>query len=119
MSNSFRVVRGRHIIFFVLMTVGLAQPGPRGFEPERGRGRSSDDGRDGFVTENSSIIRLEGGGIIDEETVRTARETGSHSTGTPDWRNERSFEKDVFTFARVSSARIFAWAVFAAAGRAG
>lgn len=66
----------------------------------RGRGASSDDGRDGF-SEGGSVIRLEGGGLIDEDTVRTARETASHSTGTPEWKNERGFEHDVFTFTRV------------------
>lgn len=50
---------------------------------------------------SGSLIRLEGGGVVDEETVRTARETASHSTGTPEWSNPRAFEKDVFTFARV------------------
>jgi hypothetical protein len=55
-----------------------------------------------FATDDStSLIRLEGGGVIDEDTVRTARETGSHSTGTPPWTNQRGFERDVFTFARV------------------
>jgi hypothetical protein len=35
------------------------------------------------------------------ETCRTAREIGSHSTGTPNWTNEPGFDKDVFTFARI------------------
>src|SRR5438034_4207609 len=35
------------------------------------------------------------------ETCRTAREIGSHSTGTPNWTNEPGFEKAVFTFARI------------------
>jgi hypothetical protein len=46
-------------------------------------------------------VRIEQGGIVDEDTVRTARETASHSSGTPTWTNPRGFEKDVFTFARV------------------
>ena len=73
------------------------------FDPDNNRngGRRSYDGRDGFATEGGSIIRLEGGGLVDEDTVRTARETASHSTGTPDWRNERGFERDVFTFTRI------------------
>lgn len=33
--------------------------------------------------------------------THTARELGSHSTGTPTWTNPRGFEKDVFTFARI------------------
>jgi len=51
--------------------------------------------------ENGSLVWTEGSGIIDEDLVRTARETASHSTGTPLWTNPRGFEKDVFTFARV------------------
>jgi hypothetical protein len=47
------------------------------------------------------IINGEGGTIIDENSVRTARESMSHSTGTPEWTNPPGFEKDVFTFARV------------------
>jgi hypothetical protein len=38
---------------------------------------------------------------VNEDTVRTARETVEHSTMTPDWTNAPGFEKDVFTFARV------------------
>jgi hypothetical protein len=48
-----------------------------------------------------TIVNGEGGTLINENTVRTARETQSHSTGTPVWENPRGFEKDVFTFARV------------------
>ncbi len=35
------------------------------------------------------------------EHEKTAREVGSHSTGTPTWTNPRGFERDVFTFVRV------------------
>ena len=48
-----------------------------------------------------SVIRGEGGTVIDEATVQTAREVVSHSTGTPDWTNAPGFQKDAFTFARV------------------
>jgi hypothetical protein len=48
-----------------------------------------------------SLVRLEGGGFVDENTVRTARETVSHSITLPSWTNPRGFEKDVFTFARI------------------
>src|SRR5688500_8135912 len=48
-----------------------------------------------------SLVRLEGGGYVDEDTVRTARETVSHSITLPAWTNPRGFEKDVFTFARI------------------
>ena len=43
----------------------------------------------------------EGGVPVNEDTVRTARETASHSTETPIWANPPAFAKDVFTFARV------------------
>jgi hypothetical protein len=56
-----------------------------------------------FVTrdEGGSLVRGEGNILIDEATVRTAREVTSHSTGTPEWMNPPGFEKDVFTFARI------------------
>ncbi|MEY2881750.1 MAG: hypothetical protein RLZZ15_4130 [Verrucomicrobiota bacterium] len=47
------------------------------------------------------IVYLEGGVAVNEDTVRNARETASHSTGTPEWGNRKGFEKDVFTFARL------------------
>lgn len=46
-------------------------------------------------------VRIEGGAVIDEDTVRTARETVSHSADTPQWTNAPGFDQDVFTFARV------------------
>jgi len=39
--------------------------------------------------------------VVDEDTVRTARETIAHSTDTPTWTNPPGFGPDVFTFARV------------------
>ena len=39
--------------------------------------------------------------MVNENTVRTARETASHSASTPEWTNPPGFEQDVFTFARV------------------
>lgn len=50
---------------------------------------------------SGSYVRIEGGLVVNEDTLRTARETDSHSTGTPKWTNPPGFEKDVFTFARV------------------
>jgi hypothetical protein len=47
------------------------------------------------------LIRIEGGTVIDENAVRTARETVPHSSDTPHWTNAPGFEHDVFTFARV------------------
>ncbi|HWA09792.1 MAG TPA: DUF4159 domain-containing protein [Opitutaceae bacterium] len=66
------------------------------FNQFRGGGRNR-----GSYPEGGSIIRLEGGGWVDEDTVQTARETASHSTGTPEWTNPPGFEGDVFTFARI------------------
>lgn len=53
------------------------------------------------LDDGSSITRLEGGNWVNEETVRTARETVPHSVVMPAWTNPEGFEKDVFTFARV------------------
>jgi hypothetical protein len=51
------------------------------------------------------------GYIPNADSVKTAREVESHSTGTPNWTNAPGFEKDAFTFARVryasTSARRF------------
>jgi hypothetical protein len=59
--------------------------------------------RGGFGNENDSgpYVWTEGSGMVNEDTLRTARETMSHSTGTPNWTNPPAFGKDVFTFARV------------------
>src|SRR5687768_5099392 len=78
------------VVALLIAVVALAQS-PRGK-----RGSTEND-----EFEGGSFIRLEGGGLVDEDTVRTARETASHSTGTPTWSNERGFEHDVFTFARI------------------
>jgi hypothetical protein len=51
--------------------------------------------------ESGSFIRIEGGLIVNEDSLRTARETDSHSTGTPNWTNPPGFKRDVFTFARI------------------
>ena len=47
------------------------------------------------------MVQTEGGDLVNQDTVRTARETASHSTGTPMWTNAPGFEKDAFTFARI------------------
>lgn len=36
-----------------------------------------------------------------DESVRTARQVPTHSTGTPEWENPKPFGGDVFTFARI------------------
>src|SRR5881394_23067 len=50
---------------------------------------------------DTGLIYTEGGVPVNVDTVRTARETESGSTGTPNWTNQPGFEKDVFTFARL------------------
>jgi len=63
------------------------------FQPWPGSGRRG--------TQSGKLIQIEGGAVIDEDSVRTARETISHSADTPPWTNPPGFEHDVFTFARV------------------
>ncbi len=60
-------------------------------------------GRRGHFHESlqAPYVKTEGGDLVNEDTVRTARETASHSTGTPNWTNEPGFEDDAFTFARI------------------
>jgi len=53
----------------------------------------------------SHIVRTEGDDLVDEDTVKTAREIASHSTGTPNWTNDPPFARDVLTFVRVLYAR--------------
>ena len=60
----------------------------------RGRGFWGDDASGPFV-------HTEGGDLVNEDTVRTARETAEHSVDTPTWTNAPGFGKDVFTFARI------------------
>jgi hypothetical protein len=59
--------------------------------------------------DSGPIVLTEGGVPVDENTVRTARETASHSTGTPEWSNPAGFEQDVFTFARILYQSKFGW----------
>jgi hypothetical protein len=57
--------------------------------------------RRNWGNQEGPVVQTEGGDPVNEDTVRTARETASHSTGTPDWTNLPAFEKDVFSFTRV------------------
>lgn len=63
------------------------------FRPGGGRGFWRDDG--------GPIVQTEGGMLVDEDSVRTARETATHSGDTPNWMNTPGFERDVFTYTRV------------------
>ncbi len=83
--------RGKQLLVGLVALLGaataLAQPmRSRGFPP---------------IDETGPYVRIEGGLVINEDTVRSAREIASHSTGTAEWKNPSAFAKDVFTFARV------------------
>ena len=58
-------------------------------------------GRFGGRGGGGTMHYTEGGVPVDENTVKTAREVASHSTGTPNWTNAPGFEKDTFTFVRI------------------
>lgn len=77
----------------VLLTLSLALGAALG--QRWGRWRGGGGGGD------TGIVYTEGRVPVNVDTVRTARETESGSTGTPNWTNEAGFEKDVFTFVRV------------------
>jgi hypothetical protein len=47
------------------------------------------------------FVRIEGGLVVNEDEIHTARETATHSSGTPEWTNAAGFENDVFTFTRI------------------
>src|SRR2546427_4815321 len=80
----------RPILLLIVLTAGIccAQFVPRPASRPRAR-------------ETGNFVRIEGGLVVNEDNLRTARETATHSTGTPEWTNAAGFEKDVFTFTRV------------------
>jgi len=47
------------------------------------------------------MVQTEGGQWVNEDTVRTARETLPHSIDLPPWTNTPGFEHDVFVFTRI------------------
>jgi hypothetical protein len=47
------------------------------------------------------FVRIEGGLVVNEDEIRTAREVGTHSSGTPNWTNAPGFEDESFTFTRI------------------
>ena len=55
----------------------------------------------GWGSPDAPLITTEGGETVNEDTVRTARETAVHSTEVPDWTNSPGFDRDVFTFVRI------------------
>ena len=54
-----------------------------------------------FVAVVSELTFRGEGWLPNADSVKTAREVDSHSTGTPVWTNSVGFERDVFTFARI------------------
>ncbi|HVS52758.1 MAG TPA: DUF4159 domain-containing protein [Opitutaceae bacterium] len=90
--------------FFLVGALGAIAAGALSAQPMRGRRGLPPPDWPGNANESSGsghYVWIEQGGMVDEDTVRTARETASHSSGTPEWTNPPGFEKDVFTFARV------------------
>lgn len=83
------------LLFALLALAGVcfAQFGPGG---GRRRGRGMFGGGD-----RGPMVRTEGGQYVNEETVRTARETMNMDEETPNWTNNIEFQKDVFTFTRI------------------
>jgi hypothetical protein len=51
--------------------------------------------------DSGPMVSTEGGELVNEDTVQTARETAQHSVGFPTWTNSPGFEHDVFTFTRL------------------
>src|SRR6185436_9997739 len=80
----------------LLVAIGAVAQNRRG--PSRGGGYRYWRGVGGGDT---GTVYTEDNVPVDADTVRTAREIPSHSTGTPTWTNTPGFERDVFTFARV------------------
>lgn len=59
-------------------------------------------GRGSFwQTDTSPMVQTEGDEWVNEDTVRTARETAPHSVDLPVWTNAPGFGNDVFVFTRI------------------
>src|SRR5262245_56735559 len=82
------MVARKTILVATLLAAGLccAQFWPGGDDDFRGSG---------------NLVRIEGGLVVNEDELRTARETDTHSAGTPNWTNAAGFDQDVFFFTRV------------------
>lgn len=84
---------GRRSVLFSLLMVAAGL----GFAQFRSRSRPDFNPPGG----SGHYIRIEGGLVVNEDELKTARETSSHSSGTPNWTNAPGFEEDVFTFTRI------------------
>jgi hypothetical protein len=106
--HQIQVVSRIQKIFLPLAAIALAA-GLCVAQNRRGGGRGFGGGWGGrWANDVSPIVHTEGGDEVNEDTVRTARETVSHSRDaegnvfqTPNWTNAPGFDKDVFTFARI------------------
>jgi hypothetical protein len=52
-------------------------------------------------SDTGPMVETEGGEWVNEDLVRTARETAPHSIDLPAWTNRPGFQNDVFTFTRI------------------
>jgi hypothetical protein len=57
--------------------------------------------RGSWAWDTGPMVQTEGGDWVNEDTVRTARETAPHSIDLPAWTNTPGFDKDVFIFTRI------------------
>lgn len=62
------------------------------------RGRGAGTPR---VVGSGNLVQIEGGLVVNEDELRTARETASHASGNANWTNTAGFDWDSFVFARV------------------
>ena len=81
---------GRKFLLAGLAVVVFAFVSAAQYRSRRGGGG---DGRSHYT---------EGGVLVDEDTMSTAREVASHSTEVPVWTNAPGFEHDAFTFCRIA-----------------
>ncbi len=80
---------------------GGGRRGGGGLGGAGGFGGGNGGGYGGPAPQTGPYVRLEGGGYVNEDTVKTARETMGHSVDLPTWTNPPGFKNDVFTFARI------------------
>jgi hypothetical protein len=70
-----------------------------------GKNNDTSGGRPHFVTAegeyNATNFLYTEGVTVDEDTVRTARETATHGGDSINWTNSTGFERDVWAFARI------------------
>jgi hypothetical protein len=89
--NSTVKVSVRPILIAILL-------GAAGLGFAQSRSRQEFDPQTGLP---GNLVRLEGGLVVNEDELHTARETATHSAGTPNWTNASGFERDVFVFTRI------------------